>query len=172
MSVGDRDSSQFPSKFSSLPGITNLGGSPAPGNQLFPYADGGDRFPRITTSTHAEENEDRIRQLEARLGVAERTNQSLLDEMVRTQQELRSQLRRTKDAIRSERSARQQAETALRMNADAVAQLGGRLQKAEDRTVGDRSSIATLAGQLKGVEQALMLGQQENTARRDLQAST
>jgi hypothetical protein len=82
-----RPSQQFPSKFSQLPGI----GSPTPtaDNQLMPFTGNAKSShppgaaPR--TAWDGLEPEERLRQLETRVNVAERSNRALLEEVVRLQ---------------------------------------------------------------------------------------
>ena len=52
--------------------------------------------------------EERVRVMESRLVASERTNRSLLDEVVRLQSTVRQALHRQEDLLRDDRSAKDQ----------------------------------------------------------------
>ena len=154
-----RSSGQFPSKFAALPGI-GARESPEPNanNQVMPYSARG----------AVDEGDDRVRQIETRLNVAEKSNRALLDEVVRLQGELKFAVRKNEENIREEKQARQQMESVLRTSRDTIEQLGSRLRRAEERTVEDKASIQALLNHTKSVEQTVLNGQQELLTRKDL----
>lgn len=66
-------------------------------------------------------SEERFRVLESRLLASERTNRSLLDEVVRLQGTVRQALRRQEDLLRDDRSAKDQLQVLLNIaNASKV----------------------------------------------------
>lgn len=73
--------SQFPSKFGALPQISARNSPEVNGhNQLVPH--GGGKIDGL-------EAEEKIRQLETRINVTEKSNRALLEEVVRLQSELK-----------------------------------------------------------------------------------
>ena len=128
-----RPAQQFPSKFSQLPGI----GSPTPNadNQLMPFTGGKAGGPGGGTkpSWDGVEPEERLRQLETRVNVAERSNRALLEEVVRLQGELKANNRRSDETLREEKQARNQLENTLRASADVLSQMSQRIQVSQSK---------------------------------------
>ncbi|PAA51940.1 hypothetical protein BOX15_Mlig027877g1, partial [Macrostomum lignano] len=102
------------------------------------------------------DNDERIRSLETRLRVAEKSNRALLEEVVRLQSELKVVSRKGEDALRDERRARQMLEGAVKSSGDLVNQLAQRLRTQEDRLAEERSRLDNLAeaGSRKEAQQA------------------
>ena len=144
----------FPSRFHQLPGIP----SPVPNdnNALVPYGYVDD------TAT------ERVKQLESRVAIAEKSNRTLLEEVVRLQTELRGTIKRNEELIREERQSRVDMENNMRMSSEMLTQLNVRLQMTEDRISDERSAVNSIVNQQKHVEQAVLTSQQEILSRRDL----
>ncbi len=70
----------FPNKYSALPGIGGSSPEPDDDNQLIPYTGGGHSRPNF-----GDDSDERVRQLETRVSVAEKSNRALLEECVRLQ---------------------------------------------------------------------------------------
>lgn len=113
--------------------------------------------------------DDRIRQIESRVSVSEKSNRALLEEVVRLQGELKATIRRNEDIIREERSSRGQIENSLRGANDLISQLSLRLQRTEDRLTEEKTAVSALISHQKSVEHAVIGSQQEILSRRDLQ---
>ena len=154
----------FPSKFQQLPGIT----SPQPTDQNALVPVGTPRSSHGQNGHFGDGGDDRYRQLESRVNVAEKSNRALLEEVVRLQSELKSTIRRNEDIIREERQTRAHIESSLRGANDLIGQLGVRLQRTEDRLTEEKSAVNALISHQKTVEQAIIGNQQEVLSRRDL----
>merc|ERR1712062_183940 len=89
-----RSVQQFPKKFSALPDI-NGSESPPPtkDNQIIPYRGEQERAPPVPPlqafGETAVASPDRLKQLESRVNVAEKSNRALLEEVIRLQSEFR-----------------------------------------------------------------------------------
>jgi chaperonin cofactor prefoldin len=114
---------------------------------------------------------DRVRLLETRIGVTEKSNRALLEEVVRLQSELKSNARRNDDIIRDERLARQGLENTLRSSTDALAAVAARLKRTEDRIQDERTYLNDLMTQSKTLEQSVIGAQQDMSNKRDYQVS-
>ncbi|XP_064623698.1 coiled-coil domain-containing protein 154-like isoform X3 [Lineus longissimus] len=158
---------QFPSKFSALPNIHGVSPQPNQENQLVPFGRSG----VLNASTEGMEANDRVRLLETRIGVTEKSNRALLEEVVRLQSELKSTARRNEDVIRDERIARQGLENTLRSSTDALAAVTARLKRTEDRIQEERTHLNELMGQSKTLEQSVIGAQQDVANKRDYQAA-
>ncbi|XP_074648351.1 coiled-coil domain-containing protein 154-like isoform X2 [Tubulanus polymorphus] len=152
---------QFPSKFSTLPGIHGRSSLTNNETQLVPY--------NKVAALEGLEAADRIRQLDTRLAVTEKSNRALLEEVVRLQSELKNVIRRNEDLAREERNSRQQLENSVRGGSDLYNQLAMRLQRVEERGAQERTLIGDLLNQSKTIEQNVLGGQQDLLSKRDLQ---
>ncbi|XP_070579805.1 putative leucine-rich repeat-containing protein DDB_G0290503 [Ptychodera flava] len=97
----------------------------------------------------------RSRLVEQRLNVAEQSNRTLLDEVVKLQGDLKLSNRRTEDALAAERQARQQLIDKLRSANNLIEQVGSR----------QRSADSALLSQIKQTERAVQGIQQEILSR-------
>ena len=111
---------------------------------------------------------ERVKQLESRVSIAEKSNRALLEEVVRLQTELRTTIKRNEELIRDERQSRVEMENNLRMSSEMLTQLNVRLQMTEDRLSEERSAVNSIVNQQKHVEQAMLTSQHEILSRRDL----
>ncbi|XP_013381950.1 neurofilament heavy polypeptide isoform X5 [Lingula anatina] len=152
---------QFPSKYGALPSIQNRN-SPIPtkDNQVVPMDHSFDAEP-----------EERLRHLETRVNVTEKSNRALLEEVVRLQSELKTNVRRSEDVLREERQTRLQLENSLRASNDLIAQLSSRLKRTEDKIAEERMAISALVNHTKSVEQAVLGSQQELVSRKEAQTA-
>uniref|UniRef100_A0A1I8HGB3 TPR_MLP1_2 domain-containing protein n=1 Tax=Macrostomum lignano TaxID=282301 RepID=A0A1I8HGB3_9PLAT len=116
-------------------------------------------------------SDERVRSLETRLGLAERSNRGLLDEVLRLQTEVRAVSRRGEEAIREERQARQYLEASLRTSSDLTSQLAQRIRAQEERLADERAALADVVNQTRSVEQLTLERQQDLTAKRESQIS-
>ncbi|KAK3091323.1 hypothetical protein FSP39_018929 [Pinctada imbricata] len=157
-------STQFPNKYGYLPDIN----SPRPGEgALVPLtrkASPGYRPPSELDS------DDRVRQLEVRLGVAEKSNRALLEEVLRLQAEVKTTNRRNEDLIREERGSRHNLESAMKINNELITQLSSRIKEAEDKLSEEKTALSSLVNHTKGVEQAVRSSQNELIAKKDVQS--
>lgn len=117
------------------------------------------------------EPDERLRQMETRIHVAEKSNRALLEEVVRLQSELKGQIRRNEDTLREERQARIQMENSMRASNDLMAQMSARLKNAEERVQEEKSTVNALVSQTKNMEHAVLGGQQDLLNRKDHQAT-
>ena len=165
-----RPERQFPSKYGTLPGI---GGSPVPGdnNQMVPYGATRGKLGTLQSSMDGMDGDDKFRQLETRVNVAEKSNRALLDEVVRLQSELKTNLRRNEEIVRDERQTQSQMENSLRASNDLIAQLSSRIKRTEEKVQEERQAVSALVNHTKSVEQAVLGSQQELMSRREMQAA-
>ena len=115
--------------------------------------------------------EDRLRGLETKLSLTEKSNRVLLEEVVRLQSELKNSSRRAEETIRDERNSRLTMENSLRASNDLISHLTLRLKRTEDRINEDRTLVSDLVSQSKSLEQSVFTSQQDITNRRDLNYS-
>ena len=115
--------------------------------------------------------EDRLRGLETKLSLTEKSNRVLLEEVVRLQSELKNSSRRAEETIRDERNSRLTLENSLRASNDLISHLTLRLKRTEDRINEDRTLVSDLVSQSKSLEQSVFTSQQDITNRRDLNYS-
>ena len=115
--------------------------------------------------------DERIRQMEVRISVTEKSNRALLEEVVRLQSELKGQIRRNEETLRDERQARMQMENTMRAGNDLITQMSSRLKSTEEKVAEERSTVSALLSQTKNMEQVVLGGQQDLLNRRDLQAA-
>ena len=94
---------------------------------------------------------ERVKQLESRVSIAEKSNRALLEEVVRLQTELRTTIKRNEELIRDERQSRVEMENNLRMSSEMLTQLNVRLQMTEDRLSEERSAVNSIVNQQKHV---------------------
>ncbi|KAF6031395.1 CCDC154 [Bugula neritina] len=147
---------QFPSKFGTLPQISARNTPEITAqNQIVPY--------------NGAESDEKIKQLEMRINVTEKSNRALLEEVVRLQSELKGNVRRNDELLREEKNSRSQLENALRASNDVIQQLTNRLARAEEKSQEERNAISSLVNHTKSVEQAVLGSQQELLGRRDIQ---
>ena len=121
----------------------------------------------IRSSADLLESDDKMRVLETRLGVTEKSNRTLLEEVLRLQNELRVTVSRNEQAIRDERYARTQLDTSLHIVNDLISQLAVRIQGTEEKLSEETSTLSSLVNHTKGVEQAVIASQQEFQTKKD-----
>ena len=164
--------SQFPSKYGQLPGI---GDSPRPSqdNQIVPLKSGRKSTPLgmgQRSNTDQYDTEERIRQLEMRLGVSEKSNRALLEEVLRLQNDLRIATKKSEDVIRDEREARVQLSEAIRISNELITQLSERIKDTEEKIQEEKASLNSLFSHTKNVEKTVLTSQQDIQSRRDAQS--
>ncbi|XP_033753404.1 putative leucine-rich repeat-containing protein DDB_G0290503 isoform X3 [Pecten maximus] len=159
-----RPPAQLQSRYSQLPNIN----TPRDG-QLVPVQ-GRKTSPGYINSLDAE-GDERLRQVEVRLSVAEKSNRALLEEVLRLQGDIKSSSRRNEDILRDERSSRQNLESAIKISNELISQLGTRIKEAEEKLHDEKSALSSLVNHTKGVEQAVKSSQNELLTKRDLQSS-
>lgn len=115
--------------------------------------------------------DDRMRQLEMRLNVTEKSNRALLEEIVRLQTDIKTSTRKNDDILREERYARQQQESVIRASNDLIMQLATRLKSNEEKLQEERITLSSLVNHTKSVEQAVLGSQQELLSRKDVHGS-
>ncbi|XP_071132449.1 coiled-coil domain-containing protein 154-like isoform X7 [Mytilus edulis] len=156
---------QFQSKYPSLPDISprHMDG------QLVPV------FKRkaspIIRNNSDMEPEERIRQLEMRVAVSEKSNRALLEEVLRLQGDLKGTTRHNDDMLREEQSARRNIENAITVSNELIQHLGSRIKEAEHKLDDERLALSSLVNHTKGVEQAVKSSQQELVTKKDVQSS-
>lgn len=161
---------QFPSKYDQLPGIGAASPRGPSDSQLVPA-----RNPRKNTpdfgrkDTMDMDTEERVRQLEMRLAVSEKSNRALLEEVLRLQSDLRNTSKRSEDVMREERESRQQLSEAIRISNELISQLSARIKETEDKIEDEKESLNTLFSHTKNVEKSVVHSQQEIQQRRDAQ---
>lgn len=167
-----RQQSQFPSKYSHLPQIKSP--SPHPmDSQLVPVnaTDGKLRL-GMRSSGHLDmEGDERIREMEMRLTVSEKSNRALLEEVLRLQNEIKSSGRRSDDILREERKARQDVETSIKVCSDLISQLTARIKTTEERVQEEKMTLSTLVNHTKGVEQVVLSSQHELLNKKAVQST-
>ncbi|XP_063444887.1 paramyosin-like isoform X9 [Mytilus trossulus] len=163
--IGRRPPVQFQSKYPSLPDISprHMDG------QLVPV------FKRkaspIIRNNSDMEPEERIRQLEMRVAVSEKSNRALLEEVLRLQGDLKGTTRHNDDMLREEQSARRNIENAITVSNELIQHLGSRIKEAEHKLDDERLALSSLVNHTKGVEQAVKSSQQELVTKKDVQSS-
>ena len=113
------------------------------------------------------DSEEKMRVLETRLGVTEKSNRTLLEEVLRLQNELRVTVARNEQAIRDERQARTQLDASVHIVNDLISQLATRIKSAEEKLTEEKSTLSSLVSHSKGVEQAVIASQQELQTKKD-----
>ena len=113
--------------------------------------------------------EERIRQIESRVVVAEKSNRALLEEVVRLQSEQKAQTRTHNEIMQQEKQSRIQLENSLRASNDLILQLSQRLQRAEDKVLEEKANVSSLINHTKNMEQTVMGNQKELVSRKDEQ---
>ena len=168
--------SQFPSKYGQLPGIGDSPyASPRPNqdNQIVPVRGGRKGTPvgmGQRSNTDQSDTEERIRQLEMRLGVSEKSNRALLEEVLRLQNDLRIATKKSEEVIRDEREARQQLSEAIRISNELISQLSERIKETEEKIQDEKASLSSLFNHTKNVEKTVLTSQQDIQSRRDAQS--
>ncbi|XP_076458630.1 coiled-coil domain-containing protein 154-like isoform X2 [Babylonia areolata] len=108
-----------------------------------------------------------MRVLESRLGVTEKSNRSLLEEVCRLQNELRMTVTRNEQAIYDEKQARMQLDTSLHKVNDLISQLTKRVSGAEDKLLEEKTALSSLVSHTKGVEKAILASQEDMQSGKD-----
>ncbi|XP_064594874.1 coiled-coil domain-containing protein 154-like isoform X2 [Liolophura sinensis] len=163
-----RPGAQLPSKYVQLPSIASP--QPSVKNQMVPYGSkAGNATPR--SALDEIDTEDKSRQIETRLAVAEKSNRALLEEVVRLQGELKSSARRNEDILREERNARMQLEISLQTSSDLIAQMNARIKNTEEKVQEEKLALNSLVNHTKSVEQAVLGSQQELLSKKDTHGS-
>ncbi|KAK7112233.1 hypothetical protein V1264_011715 [Littorina saxatilis] len=152
-----------------LPNVVRSTPPPYPVKEMIPYnlLLRSNSPVNIRASADAYETEEKMRVMESRLGLTEKSNRALLEEVLRLQNELRVLVAQNERAIRDERNARTQLDASVNIVNDLISQLASRIKGAEDRLNDERGAISTLLSQTRGVEQAMKASQQELTIRKD-----
>ena len=114
--------------------------------------------------------EERVRQVEMRLGVSEKSNRALLQEVLRLQNDLRNTSKKSDDVLREERDSRQQLSEAIRMCNELISQLSQRIKDTEDKMEDEKDSLRTLYSHTKNVEKHVVQSQADTQQRRDAQS--
>lgn len=115
--------------------------------------------------------EDKIRVIETRLGVTEKSNRALLEEVIRLQNELRNAIVLNEQGLREEKHARTQLDSSLHIVNDLISQLATRIKTAEEKINHEMTTLNSLVTHTKGVEQSVLASQQELKAKKDIQGS-
>ncbi|XP_055878047.1 putative leucine-rich repeat-containing protein DDB_G0290503 isoform X5 [Biomphalaria glabrata] len=121
----------------------------------------------LKVATEILDGDDRVKLLETKLGVSEKSNRTLLEEVIRMQNDLRLMIRRNEENIKDEQLSRQQIESSLHIVNDLITKLSIRIKSAEDKIIEERSALTSLISHTKGVEQAVIAGQQTITAKKN-----
>ncbi|KAL8561223.1 hypothetical protein ACOMHN_024479 [Nucella lapillus] len=114
------------------------------------------------------ESDEKMRLLETRLGVTEKSNRALLEEVLRLQNELRVTVARNEQSIRDEKQARMQLDSSMHMVNDLISQLASRIKSTEEKLTEEKSALGSLLSHTKGVEQAVLASQQELQTKKDV----
>ncbi|XP_052791297.1 cingulin-like isoform X2 [Mya arenaria] len=159
----------FPTKYDHLPAIH--GESPrSPDGTLVPLRSNRKGSPMYAHRKDGiDDTEERVRQLEMRLTVSEKSNRALLEEVLRLQNDLRNTSRRSEDVLREERESRQQLSEAIKISNDLISQLSVRIKETEEKIEDEKDTLATLFSHTKNVEKSVVVSQQEIHQRRDAQ---
>ncbi|KAK7490868.1 hypothetical protein BaRGS_00017924, partial [Batillaria attramentaria] len=160
-------------KTTSLPALPTATPPPGPESQLaqINMFRGKNNPANIRASADYLENEEKMRLLETRLGVTEKSNRALLEEVLRLQNDLRVTVARNEQAIRDEKSARTQLDSSVHIVNDLISQLANRIKAAEEKITEEKSALSTLVTHTKSVEQAVLASQQEFQAKKDSQGN-
>jgi uncharacterized coiled-coil protein SlyX len=117
------------------------------------------------------EPEERVRQLEMRVAVSEKSNRALLEEVLRLQSDLKGSARHNDEMVREEQTARRNIESAIKVSNELIQHLGSRIKEAEQKLDDERLALSSLVNHTKGVEQAVKSSQQELVTKKDVNAS-
>ena len=171
--VSSRWPPPFAPRLQALPDIGHPSSSPipTPNNQLIPFT-GADGDGRTSTSDSVSKPNDMvIRQIEARLIVAEKSNRALLEEVVRLQSENKVIIRHNDEVMREEHRITQRMESALQANSRTILQLETKLQRTDDLVHNQKRMLSSLMNHSKNVEETVLDTHQEMLSHRDLQSS-
>lgn len=157
---------QFPSKYAYLPDIN----SPRPPDRSLVPVNGRKQSPAGYNPNLDLDADERIRQLEVRLNVAEKSNRALLEEVLRLQGDIKTANRRNDEVLREEKGSRHNLESAMKINNELITQLSARIKEAEDKLSEEKSALSSLVNHTKGVEQAVKSSQNELIAKKDIQS--
>ncbi|XP_050391480.1 coiled-coil domain-containing protein 154 isoform X2 [Patella vulgata] len=163
--------------YTQLPAIPpNNSPQPGPDNQLVSFNNGTSPFSRkpvgrFPSSGDLLDAEEKVRSMEMRLNVTEKSNRALLDEVLRLQNELKVTVKRNEDTLKDESMSRQQLEASLKSCNDLILQLSSRIKSTEDRLAQEQSAMTSLVHHTKGVEQAVINSQHELKSKKDTQSS-
>ncbi|XP_053393159.1 coiled-coil domain-containing protein 154-like isoform X8 [Mercenaria mercenaria] len=160
---------QFPSKYEQLPGIGGETPRSHNDNQLVALRSVRKGSPARGRDTTDNDTEERVRQLEMRLAVSEKSNRALLEEVLRLQNDLRNTSKRSEDVLREERDSRQQLSEAIKISNELISQLSMRIKETEDKIEDEKESLNALFSHTKNVEKSVVHSQQEIQNRRDAQ---
>ncbi|XP_055878044.1 putative leucine-rich repeat-containing protein DDB_G0290503 isoform X2 [Biomphalaria glabrata] len=152
---------------SKLPLIATATPSQGVESRLFPVITQKDNMGALKVATEILDGDDRVKLLETKLGVSEKSNRTLLEEVIRMQNDLRLMIRRNEENIKDEQLSRQQIESSLHIVNDLITKLSIRIKSAEDKIIEERSALTSLISHTKGVEQAVIAGQQTITAKKN-----
>lgn len=162
---------QFPSKYEQLPGIGGETPRATNNNQIVPLRSTRKSSPSGFPSKDIDgDTDERVRQLEMRLAVSEKSNRALLEEVLRLQNDLKLTARRSEDVLREERESRQQLSEAIRISNELISQLSVRIKETEEKIEEEKNSLNTLFSHTKNVEKSVVYSQQESQQRRDAQS--
>ena len=110
---------------------------------------------------------ERFRDLEKRVQISEKSNRTLLEQIVHLQNEYKNSIGRNEESLQNERKSRMQIENSLRASNDLIAQLASKLKRNEERMQEEHSTIAALVSHTKTIERAMIGTQQDMLTRRD-----
>ena len=154
-----------------LPALPTATPPPGPeSQQVVPYSmfRGKNSPAGIRTSADILDSDEKMRVLETRLGVTEKSNRALLEEVLRLQNELRVTVARNEQAIREERQARTQLDASVHIVNDLISQLATRIKSTEEKLTEEKSALSSLVNHTKGVEQAVISSQHELQTKKEL----
>lgn len=163
----NRPASQFPSKYSQLPDINGPSLSSV-SNQLIPYVG----TPAIASLQQANADMDnqneRLRNMEMRINISEKSCRALLEEMVRLQSDLKAAVRRNEEMIHDQTLSRQQMESLIRKNVDTLMHLNSRVQRTEQKVQQDELALTSLKNHTKNLEQLTRGSHQDLYSNKDM----
>ena len=145
-----RPASQFPSKYSQLPDIN---GPSTSSNQLIPYVGTPGVGTLQPTNTDMDNQNERLRSMEMRINISEKSCRALLEEMVRLQSDLKTAVRRNEEMMHEQSLSRQQMESLIRKNVDTLMNLNSRVQRTEQKVQQDEMALTALKNHTKNLEQ-------------------
>ncbi|XP_012944190.1 uncharacterized protein LOC106013328 [Aplysia californica] len=161
-----------PVSTSKLPVIPSATPPPGESNWLVPVNRKQDRGGVYSKSgLDPDESDGRMHVLETRLGVTEKSNRALMEEVLRLHSELRVNVRKNEENIKEDRMSRHQLEGSLQIVNDLINKLSSRIKTTEDKIVEERSALSSLVSHTKGVEQAVLSSQQTLAIKKDSQGS-
>lgn len=159
--------SQFPSKYSQLPDINGPSLSSV-SNQLIPYVG----TPAVTslqqTNADMDNQNERLRNMEMRINISEKSCRALLEEMVRLQSDLKAAVRRNEEMIHDQTLSRQQMESLIRKNVDTLMHLNSRIQRTEQKVQQDELALTSLKNHTKNLEQLTRGSHQDLYSNKDM----